>query len=243
MNDQQPKALRLADELRALNFGGTCNLAAAELHRLHTENQNLRAEMEAIGAGGVGPLKRWSPPPSAEAVIQMARDAVVLGNIESPFNACMHQEHCKRWKEKAEQQQGPESVPAGWKLVPVDPGLMTQAALLAAREWPECDAPLPRGRELWAAGFIYRAMLAAAPKPPVVEQPPVERAQQVAARKDAVFEVSIDFIGTLTGMRPLTDEQKRDIARYYVISPEMVAAIYRDCNEAIERAHGIGGGE
>lgn len=33
-------------------------------------------------------------------------------------------------------------------------------------------------------------------------QPQGERAQQVAARKDAVFEALIDFIGTLTGMRP-----------------------------------------
>lgn len=31
---------------------------------------------------------------------------------------------------------------------------------------------------------------------------PVKQAQQVAAQKDAVFEASIDFIGTLTGMKP-----------------------------------------
>lgn len=28
-------------------------------------------------------------------------DSALLGNIESQFNACMHKEHCKRWKERS----------------------------------------------------------------------------------------------------------------------------------------------
>ena len=44
----------------------------------------LRAEMEAIGAGGVGPLMKRKP--SAEGVIQMTKYASALGNIDSPFN-------------------------------------------------------------------------------------------------------------------------------------------------------------
>lgn len=36
---------------------------AAELRRLHAENQQLRADLEAVGAGGVGPLM---PPPAVK---------------------------------------------------------------------------------------------------------------------------------------------------------------------------------
>ena len=49
-------------------------------------------------------------------------------------------------------------VPAGWKLVPVDP---TTKMIDAARS----QSSFPAG--------VWRAMLAAAPKPPVVEQEPV----------------------------------------------------------------------
>lgn len=61
-------------------------------------------------------------------------------------------------------------VPDGWMLVPVDPMLIAQAALDESRKWDEDKAPLPRGRELWAAEVVYRAMLAAVPKPPFAEQ-------------------------------------------------------------------------
>lgn len=54
---KQPEALRLADQLRALSFGGTCILAAAELRRQHARIAELEAQLEAVGAGGVsGPL-------------------------------------------------------------------------------------------------------------------------------------------------------------------------------------------
>ena len=65
------------------------------------------------------------------------------------------------------------SVPTGWKLVPVKPSMtMTQTALNASRRWAECDAPLPRGRELWAADVCWVSMLDAAPQPPELEKPP-----------------------------------------------------------------------
>lgn len=53
---KQPEALRLADQLRALSFGGTCILAAAELRRQHARIAELEAELEAVGAGGMQPL-------------------------------------------------------------------------------------------------------------------------------------------------------------------------------------------
>ena len=61
MNDmKQPEALRLADDLDDLDSvfarTGLFGEAASELRRLHAENQQLRADLEAVGAGGIGPL-------------------------------------------------------------------------------------------------------------------------------------------------------------------------------------------
>ena len=60
----QPEALRLADALDAVNTNNADSLlvqmaarsAAAELRRLHAENEQLKRDLEAVGAGGVGPL-------------------------------------------------------------------------------------------------------------------------------------------------------------------------------------------
>ena len=56
--ETQAEALRLADALE----NGTYLLSVerdathAELRRLHAENLQLRADLEAVGAGGIGPL-------------------------------------------------------------------------------------------------------------------------------------------------------------------------------------------
>ena len=57
MTYKQPEALRLARELEGVypvNIQDQ-EAAAAELRRLHAENQRLRADMEAVGAGGIDP--------------------------------------------------------------------------------------------------------------------------------------------------------------------------------------------
>ena len=261
MTDKQPKALQLAELLDA----SAILEPADELRRLHAENEQLRADLEAVGAGGVGPLM-----PSKLTQHDIA-DSGLLGNIEIPFNACMHQEHCKRWKKQAG-----HSPDAGNMVTPDE---IDYAHELRRHSRKLCE---PVGE---TAGVMQRAadeieqlraMLAAAPQPPVVEQPPVERAQQVAARKDAVFEASIDFIGTLTGMRPppietappeifkpfrdftekvcsifsgapltskpLTDEQIDSIADAMPGGLEgfMKGWGWRQFARAIERAHGIG---
>ena len=69
---------------------------ASAMERLLTENAELQQQLEAIGAGGVGPLM------PSKLTVQDIADSALLGNIESPFNACMHQEHCKQWKKEAE---------------------------------------------------------------------------------------------------------------------------------------------
>lgn len=60
------------------------------------------------------------------------------------------------------------AVPAGYRLVPVEPTLaMTQAALDMSRKVRARErAPLPIGFELWAAEIVYAAMLASAPEAP-----------------------------------------------------------------------------
>jgi len=66
-------------------------------------------------------------------------------------------------------------IPAGWKLVPDEPTMsMQHAALISSRahgpvSTGECNA-LPISYELGASAMIYRAMLAASPQPPALEQ-------------------------------------------------------------------------
>ena len=59
----QPEALQLAQLLESFQEATASaeQRAAAELRRLHAENQQLRADLEAIGAGGVGPLMPRNP--------------------------------------------------------------------------------------------------------------------------------------------------------------------------------------
>jgi hypothetical protein len=72
--------------------------------RWATRAEQAEEMLEAIGADGVGSL---TPRQISEQDIV---DSALLGNIESPFNACMHQEHCKRWKAKATAAPQPPAV-------------------------------------------------------------------------------------------------------------------------------------
>uniref|UniRef100_UPI002585FF28 hypothetical protein n=1 Tax=Pseudomonas sp. TaxID=306 RepID=UPI002585FF28 len=122
--------------LRAENDALKQQLMAATKSALdHVQrNRDLEALLEAVGAGGVGPLM------PRKLTQQDIAGGALLGNIESPFNACMHQENCKRWKAQANQQHqrklsndndlqrengqlitSSSTAPAGWRLVPVEP--------------------------------------------------------------------------------------------------------------------------
>ena len=191
---------RLCHTLRAMNTTLDATKKSAAHHaqaaerlretviRWATRAEEAENMLEAIGAGGVGPLMKRKP--SVEEVIQMTKDAAVLGNIESLFNACMHQEYCKRWKAQAEQQQGLDhqhkssrdsdlqhetgqlitgrsSAPAGWKLVPVEP---TEDMLSCIRDHVR---DYPRWWE-----HSYRDLIKAAPQPPTTEQSSAVEQQQ-----------------------------------------------------------------
>ena len=60
----QPEALRLAELIRLSGAlpGSVSDAAASELRRLHAENQELKEQMAAIGAGGVEPLRKRAAP-------------------------------------------------------------------------------------------------------------------------------------------------------------------------------------
>ena len=61
-DNTQPKALALADELRQLMSPDVIKLWAAEaagmIRRQHTRIAELESELEAVGAGGVQPLRK-----------------------------------------------------------------------------------------------------------------------------------------------------------------------------------------
>ena len=86
----KPEALRLADKYEVEGFVGEhrfaqnewCRQAAVELRRLHAQVQELEAQLEAVGAGGVEPLRRrdhfrdaTEMVPLTESAIQAARTA------------------------------------------------------------------------------------------------------------------------------------------------------------------------
>ena len=116
-----------------------------------------------------------------DTLVKVAR----AGALHAQAAACLR-ETVIRWAARAEQaedmleaigaggggskvarQDHPEQhlnmVPAGWKLVPVNP---TTKMIDAARS----QSSFPAG--------VWRAMLAAAPQPPVVEQPQVEQEER-----------------------------------------------------------------
>ena len=140
-----------------------------------------------------------------------------------------------------------DPVPAGWKLVPVEPTRDMLTAWIKAVVVSNTTAPA-----------LYRAMLTAAPQPPVVEQVPVAWAIFVDsgnARMWSTFQPHIQKFADAEGLsvtplythpqprQPLTEEQIGEIG-------SKCEKFAKDGSEwfdrwmfarAIERAHGIGG--
>ena len=79
-----------------------------------------------------------------------------------------------------------DMVPAGWKLVPVEP---TEEMRDAGKDAHYEAETRTSDSDAWSltgfahravrASYVYRAMLAAAPQPPVVEQEPVAWAEEI----------------------------------------------------------------
>lgn len=125
---------------------------ASALQRLLTENAELQQQLEAIGAGGVGPLMpvASSPEiPDSSDHLELHLNMVPKGWKLVPDEPTMSMQHAALISSRAH---GPVST-------------------------SKCNA-LPISYELGASAMIYRAMLAAAPQPPTTEQSSaVERPQ------------------------------------------------------------------
>ena len=101
---EQPEALRLARKFEEVGFMGDhrfakdhwCRQAAAELRRQHARIAELEAQLSAIGAGGVEPLRKQAVPQEVhpESIRegapydnpefeQLARDMGVWGTAQS----------------------------------------------------------------------------------------------------------------------------------------------------------------
>ena len=79
MNTEQPEALDLADWLIGAGGGPSAQRAAALLRSQHARITELEAQLEAVGAGGVGPLiacAGFSAADMATAAAQGFRDGV-----------------------------------------------------------------------------------------------------------------------------------------------------------------------
>ena len=163
-------------------------------------------------------------------------------------------------------------IPEGWKLVPVEPtDEMREAGKDAHYEaetrTSDADAWSLTGfaHRVVRASYIYRAMLAAAPQPPVVEQPQGEQEPVAWCALNADRSGIAYFDGKpiiMTGpignehhpdplythpqpkRGPLTDEQIFNAIRPLCNNDTNCHAIVGlsiDEYRAIERAHGIGG--
>lgn len=142
----QPEPLQLAEWLDFWSQP-TAKKAAAALRRLHAENQQLRADLEAVGAGGIGPLipatVQHQHKPSRDNDLQRENGHLITSS---------------------------STAPAGWRLVPVEPTPeMLRAAIDAPR--PAVYVDSLSAAENLINSTKYRAMLAAAPQPPGGQEP------------------------------------------------------------------------
>ena len=118
-----------------------------EFRYLRARVAELEAQLESVGVGGVGPLM-----------------PVTMQHQHNPCNINHLQGNTGDLVTSS------SSVPAGWKLVPVEPTIRQMAAMgPAIRACYDMDGVSGNVVD------VYRAMLAAAPQPPLAEQPqPVE---------------------------------------------------------------------
>ena len=116
----------------------------------------------------------------------------LLGNIESPFNACMHQEHCKRWKKEAEAEQQFSARDDAERLKSVARGMSYNDHGEAVWKHTLMEIAV----RLEAGGY-------AAPQPPTTEQSSVVEQPQGERHP-----------GVLMPSRSLVDQVIREIARY-----------------------------
>ena len=195
---QQPEALRLADKYEVEGFVGEhrfakddwCRKAAVELRRLHAANVECMEWNEAA-RHEIESLRARVQELEAELVKEAARTA--SEKLRADQMSSQHAMQCNMRREleaqlesigaggveplrRADHLRGvTKMVPQGWKLVPVEP---TLAMIRAGRDTPlagEADDDSPEDYRC-----VYRAMLAAAPQPPVARRPDGDTLRKIA---------------------------------------------------------------
>ena len=255
MNDmkQQPEAMRLADWLED-QYDPTHHqaMSAAELLRLHAENQQLRSDLEAVGAGGVGPLM---PPvaerpgvlmPSRSLVDQVIREIARYCNTGEMDDAESLLAELQFSIDPAQQPPTTEQSSAVEQPQSDQDGLRASNEYLLGclRDWSELAIRLhTRVAELESQ----------AAAPPALELPQGEQGTAAMAKVVGMDEYGpmllwnrawTDFpVGTKlythSQRKPLTDEQITDLWIKHACSGAYIHAFA----QAIERTHGIGGEE
>jgi hypothetical protein len=211
-NEQLRQSLLTAnDTLQKVARAGACHAQAAECLRetvIRWANRAEQAEamLEAIGAGGVGSLT------SRQISEQDIADSALLGNIESAFNACMHQEHCKRWKAQA------TAAPQSPAATEGDMGIPT-SKLPQVEQEPVAWAVMQDGAICWEADYSFS------------NEPGWCDSDQQSVPL---------YIHPQPKREPLTDEQI-DECFPVQWEGEFYKAWRQEAARAIERAHGIGG--
>ena len=170
---QQPEALRLAEWLdHEYDQFGNMSACAAELRRQHARIAELEAQLDAIGAGGVEPLRKQASAQQEEAIAEIvsaSHDQAEFG--ERAINFLRDFQHLEYGTKLYPEQQAVQAkVPEGWKRVPIEPTAAMVEAIMSEGEVDAINrlAPCLRPIFLERAGIVsrYTAMLAAAPAHP-----------------------------------------------------------------------------
>lgn len=172
---QQPEALRLAELIRLSGAlpGSVSDDAASELRRLHAENQELKEQMAAIGAGGVEPLRKTSALRAAleeaEAALEVATSRLSARGANYPVHVTSEARALEIVRKALGKSQadhfrdatkmmpadGASMVPEGRKLAAqqgvrqsIERDVRAIVDLLKNREWAEHTGQTELGREL-----------------------------------------------------------------------------------------------
>ena len=221
---QQPDPLELAGWLDFWSLP-TAKKAAAALRRLHAENEQLRLDLEAVGADGVGPLmpgkpadcitrnfNTWSPnegdtwyehPADAQIIEDVfGGDIPVVGDeyeIAAGWNCVRARYRITSVTEDGDCEVECVSHPQG-DAADQSGGIPPGCKLVPVKPNKEMlnayDAALLAGKAIRGRGDIYCAMLAAAPQPPVVDHP-----EPAYLLRDLADDISVDALELIAAIR------------------------------------------
>lgn len=179
MTTQKPEALRLADKYEAEGFlqdhrfaqNHWCMQAAVELRRLHARIAELEAQLEAIGAGGVEPLRKAGDYVRLSDVIARLEQACGAGSV--PVTTLQY--HFR---------DATEMVPVGWAI---SYDGKNPHALWTAGDGDLLDLEVKR-----QGGTACKMALYAAPQPPTVKDSLTDHLRGATKMMQAALTITSD---------------------------------------------------